>query len=88
MDYFSRFTGFQLSSFFCVIRRASLAFHRLSQRHVGLAACNVATRRSAAALFRIPKMHTSLRVGRAHRASFQLGKNSLQGGLNDAGHEI
>jgi hypothetical protein len=46
----SRFIGFQLSSFLCVIRRASLAFHGLLQRHVGLAACNVATRRSAAAV--------------------------------------
>ena len=84
----SRSTDFQLSSFLCVIRRASLAFHGLSQHHVGSAACNVATRRSAAAVFRIPKMHTSLRVGRAHRTSFQLGKDSLQGGLNEAGHEI
>jgi hypothetical protein len=31
---------------------------------------------------------SSLRVGRAYRVSFQLGKDSLQGGLNDAGHEI
>jgi hypothetical protein len=31
---------------------------------------------------------SSLRVGRAYRVSFQLSKDSLQGGLNDAGPEI